>query len=434
MLRSLVGCRTTARCLVTALAFFVACLPLASQAQTALGELTFLKPQSQALPLNPESFAKGKTGAPALAANLGSHGYLTGVGGVAFAGTAVGADGLRAVDLRYVAGAQDGRRLFVTVEKRDVRRDFPATIYDWQLLPIARFANTDQAACFTLFGQLANQQEQEQRRARGEHILGYHAALKDTLLGWRLLQADILIIRPDAAFDLPTENGRYLLGAGEQRWLVAGQRPDIAANQANYLKFREFMRGQPRKFSSFVVCDHGQEVRLSLDAEAKTVSLTGFPHWYCWRRKIEGDAAFQNLQAQANAQANKSLQTEMQNDRQVLDPADFNRKWTQEIYSRKCSEIFDQIMSANLVQPLPELSRNISANVRELNGVNPIVYNSLVTTMRYAALFRHVRRENPDAYAKFVESLSAVRLVPSVKTPSIMVDPKGPTQIIVRPQ
>jgi hypothetical protein len=275
-----------------------------------------------------------------------------------------------------------------------------------------------------MFGKLADAREEQQRVARGERILGYHPALEDTLLGWRIMQADVLIIHPDAC-ELPSEDGRYLLGAGEQRWLGDDKRPDVASHSAAYRRMGQLLNSVPRKFTSYVICDHEREVQISVDAGTRRVLLTGNPYWYCWRRKIQDPATLRDLQAKANARANEVMQAEFQKDQRELPPAEVMAKWTPAFQRRYHGEIFDKITSANLVQPLPELSRLISSREKELNAINPFVYQSLVTTMRFAALFRHVRRENPEGYARFLDQLAAVRLTPGVETPCVMIPSEG---------
>jgi hypothetical protein len=391
-----------------------------------LGRLTFAKAKAEPAPLEPAAFAQGLNTAASeananarLQASLQSYAFLSSVGGVAFGTEAAGANGMKAVLLNYDRGAADGKRLMVTLEQGSTRRAFVAPIYDWQLVPIARFAATDQHACFTLFGKLTDAGEQEERLARGERILGYHPAFQDTLLGWRLMQSDILIIRPDAC-DLPSESGRYLLGAGEQRFLAGGLRLDIAAGNTAYLRLQQILERVPQRFTSYVICDYGQTVTFDVQRNSRELSLSGQPYWYCWRRKIDEPQALQQVQARANERANELLRAEYQRDLNQ-DAAQFNQKWTEAYQQQRFSKLFDEIVSANLIQPLPELSKTISATIPKLNGINPLVYDSLLTTMRYAALFRHVKQQDPVGFTRFVESLQAVKLVPDVETPSVMI-------------
>lgn len=377
-------------------------LPQVGLSQLQLGPITFSKAKAQPLN-NPAQLAMG----------LQSHAFLSSVGGVAFGGVAVNRKGDHVVSLRHDAAKPDGQRLRIEIESAGGRKiTTTAAIYDWQLVPIARFAATDQDACFTMFGELVDPAEQAVRRSRGESILGYHPAFQDTLLGLRLLQADILIIRPDAC-DLPTYGGRYLLGLGEQP-------PNVPLNQAHFSRLQMAVDAARPAFRSYVICDHDQEVQFSVSRGR--LSLTGFPQWYCWRSKIDDPIVLGQLQDQANDRANETFNAELARDRLALGPAELSQKWTAEFQRQRHGEVFDQVISANLVQQMPELSKLISSLVPQLNGVNPVVYQSLITTMRYAALFRHFKQQDATAYEQFVASLAGIETKPRVETPAVMHD------------
>jgi hypothetical protein len=415
------------------LVLLLACLHLGAplgQAATNIGEISFIKLKADALPLDSLAFAKAlNSSGGSLGDRLNSYSYVSGVGGVAFGAVAAGERGITVSGINYNPRLADGRRLQVTIDRNGKPITVTAPIPDWQLLPIARLAASDHDACFTLFGKLSDAKEQADRLARGEHILGFHSALQDTLLGWRLMQADLLIIRPDAC-QLPSEGGRYPLGLGEERWL-GGPRPNVEANSRAYRELQNIVQRSPQQFHSYVICDHLQQVTFGV--KGKELSLDGYPYWYCWRRKIDDPAAFQALQDTANQRANDLLNAERQRDRDQLNAAEFQSKWAGDYAQQRFGKLFDEIISANVLQPLPELSRTISASVQRSNGVNPVVYASLVTTMRYAALLRHARQANPTDFAQFVKSLEGVRVSPPVETPTIMLPGPNEHRAIVRP-
>ena len=126
------------------------------------------------------------------------------------------------------------------------------------------------------------------------------------------------------------------------------------------------------------------------------------------------------LQKTANTRANELLNQEFQKDQQTLDAADVDRKWTDEFQREVHGKHFDKILSANLLQPMPELSQFISDEVKRLDGVNPEVYRSLVLTMRYAALFRCFQQKDRQVFDRFVETLDRVPVAPRVETPTGM--------------
>jgi hypothetical protein len=378
-------------------------LPPLSQADIQLGQLTFARADAQPLD-DPTQLAMG----------LQSYSFMSSVGGVAFGAVATGANDLKITTLEYNARQPDGQRLLITVASKNGRQwKLSPPIMDWQLAPTARFAEGDQHACFTLFGRLTNSTEQQQRLARGEKILGYHRAFQDTLLGLRLMQADMLIIRPDAC-DLPRDGGHYLVAPNESP-------RSVALNTAAYNQLVTIVEQLPQKFDSYVICDYGQEIVF--DVQRGQLTLTGFPYWYCWRRKISDQTTFNDLQARANERAREVIEREFERDRGRLSASEFKGKWTPRFQELRQREVFDQMVSANLLQPLPELSQMITEAVRQRQGINPVVYNALTATMRSAALFRHAKIENPEGYAAFVRQLAEVRPAPPVETPTVLLSP-----------
>jgi hypothetical protein len=116
------------------------------------------------------------------------------------------------MSLSYRPEESDANRLWVTVDGRESS----TTVYDWQLIPIAKFADSPYTSCVTLFGELDDRAEGRRLLANRDGVLNYHSAFVDTLIGLRLFQLDILIDEPYAT-DLPTLKGKYILGAGEVR-------------------------------------------------------------------------------------------------------------------------------------------------------------------------------------------------------------------------
>jgi hypothetical protein len=353
---------------------------------------------------------------PTLEQSLRSFSFLNGVGGVAFGGTAVASTTLKVTNLTYLPDAPDGQRLRVTLATGGAEaKDVTAAIYDWQLLPIAAFADSTNYTCFTLFGHLVDRKSEQEHRRQGHDILNYHPALADSLLGLRMMQADILMLYPEAC-DLPKEDGRYLLGAGEKA-------PEVDANRQRQSRLRTFLDSLPGgPFQSYVICDDQQVVRIGVAQGALT--LTGNPYWYCWRLKARGKA-FEDAQRLANAEGGRLLEAETKAARATLPPQEFAEKYSNGSSQQRYNEIVEKQISARLIQPMPEFSRSVSAQIKFLEGVNPPVYEALVVTMRYAAFFRHVKAAAPQVYARFVESLPHTETLAGLKTPTVFVRPSA---------
>jgi len=109
--------------------------------------------------------------------------------GVAFANVAKPADGVTVgrIALTYVPQNEDGRRVLVNIDGRE----YVLPIYDWELRPIAFYANTDFYSCVSLFGQTDT--GRTKRDVGAAYLPSFHPALKNTLVGLRLLQMDSFV-------------------------------------------------------------------------------------------------------------------------------------------------------------------------------------------------------------------------------------------------
>ena len=210
--------------------------------------------------------------------------FFRGVGGVAFSAVAKGQLGRVVTELRYDPTALDGQRLvIVTSSPNGTPTTVRGAIYDWQLVPIANYANDENGSAVTLFGRLSDQtREADTHSARGR-VINYHPQLDNTLLGLRLFQADILIFQPNAA-DLFSQNGQAILGAGERGH-------DLAKNQDRYRQIAQWQESQEQlgnSYQSYVVGDLDQQVTFAVQGGA--ISFTGSPYWAAWRPKHRSSA------------------------------------------------------------------------------------------------------------------------------------------------
>jgi hypothetical protein len=240
-------------------------LSISSFAQLRLGEATFSNFSAVSL----EKAATAGVGFRSLS-------FLEDVGGVAFDKVAIPVTGLdvTSLQLQYDPGANNGSRFSVVINGHaDI-----APIYDWELIPIAKFANSEHTACFTLAGRLENAKDEENLRG-GDRILNYHSELQNTLLGLRLFQVDILIFMPEISTDLPKLDGEYLLGAGEKA-------PNIEANQQGFTRFASNLGDA--EYYSYLICD--QHRSITFRERNDTLLLTGQPYYYFWRYSSDNKA------------------------------------------------------------------------------------------------------------------------------------------------
>lgn len=373
--------------------------------------------------------------------------FVMAVGGVAFHNKAVSADGDTIVGLAYDATRDDGSRLSVTLKKPDgATRTCRAAIYDWELVPIAKYVAVEGSdACFTLFGELENESEQNALREDGARVLNYHEAFEDTLMGLRLFQSDILILS-SVATDLPREAGKYVLGRGESA-------PDVEANTKAFTAVRTFLDDTDITWSSYVVSDEDQEVAFT--AKDNQLELSGEPVWWCWEHNPEyreaSVRASEKLQvsflrrgiirsgvrtaAQLAKISDEKLFTElMLEDETVLSRVmETTEKIVDDLSEEDVRNLYEKLLAAEVGSGENKISetiaretitKSLSEKIKEHRGINPAVYDAVKKTMRFSALFRTARSDAPDKFNDFIASVQNVQPEPQVETPNVIRIPE----------
>ncbi len=406
--------RTAAACF---LLFIVAASWAAAQSYSAysLGGVTYARSAAPALRV-PVSVA---------------HAFFRGVGGVAFSAVAESADGGAVTALGYDGSRPDGQRLLVTVQGFDGNaQTVAAGIFDWQLVPIARFAADVNGSAMTLFGQLEDKTAEKQLLDAKNRIINYHDQLDNTLVGLRLLQADILIIQENSTDLFADSSGILILGDGE-----IGH--DVDQNRQRFAELAQWQdqrASEGQKYQSYVVGDIGQRVTFSV--QDGRLAFTGIPYWYCWQSKPELKQNLEQLgaleaplveqyngiasEAQTYASSVEIGWPTMTDEEKLAANARIG-EYDSTLSSKKqqIETLRSQFESTLDVLPMPELSDALSNKIYELGGINPIVYQTLTTVMHTAALFRHFKERDPAGYDLFVQSLGGVPVVPAVETPTI---------------
>lgn len=206
--------------------------------------------------------------------------FAMAVGGVAFTTTASSIDGSSIKQLRYDASAPDGSRLIAQMRRPDgTVGGYTISVPDWIQIPLARYVASGSDGAVTLFGSLKDKAaERKLRDEQDAMIANYNPALKNTLIGLRLLQADMLVFVKEST-DLFRDHGQYILGAGER----APTAKTLKANEKSFERVQAWIDHQPERFQSYVTGDIGSKVTYSL-GHKKKLELRGEPSWYCWRQ------------------------------------------------------------------------------------------------------------------------------------------------------
>lgn len=370
---------------------------LPSLADIKLGQWSLLNPPAMSLNGANLLLAQSSTGIDQAAPSrptkriqdaAQSLAFLSKVGGVAFGSEAKGVDGREIVSIAYDANRADGERLSVTIRSKQGRDTVAQGHFaDWLIVPAAHLAAGDDISCVTLFGKLQDPVDDKKHREAGHSIVNYNSNLEGTLLGLRLMQADLLLLDPVLAPELPRTEAGYLLGLGEAR-------PNLEENQRRAIELNRYVSNlQGGPFQSYLICDFGVEITFTV--ENATLEFSGSPYWYCWRYKTRDNAAFAAIQEEANVLAKEDLQRE----------AHPGALTDQAARQARYDELFDQQVSRKLLEYMPAYSAAVSTEIKYTEGGNPAVYEALTGSMRLTAFFRTARRQCPEKWRRFLESL-----------------------------
>lgn len=369
------------------------------------------KPGKDSRPLPSRKGASGvPKELPRLGKDLSSYNYLSRTGGIAFGRVAEQAGNHEIVKIKYEANSPNGKRLRLFFDGPKGKVTITAPLPDWMLVPIARIATYNEVTLITAFGHLPNPDREETLNNLGYFILNYHPYLKDTLLGLRLMQADMLVFRPEAA-DFPrNDDGDYWLGLGETA-------PD-ATNNEDRLEalFDKMATNDGYPFQSYVITDHQQSI--TFDMKGDNLVLTGHPYWYSWRKADYTDSEVDVIHDEANEYADVQITLEYNDDYEALPYDEWLTKYSEDYIQSRLKKLEDEVLSKYLIGVLPEFSAELSEEILRLKGVNPAIFDVLTKMMRYTALFRRMAILDPKGYRVFVSSLDDIRPEPLVDTPS----------------
>jgi hypothetical protein len=286
--------------------------------------------------------------------------YLQRVGGIVFEQVASPQDGVPVgkLTLTYNPTAKDGSRFVVTLNDKALSLDIP----DWQLLPIARFAATQNTACVTVLGDLGNEKLRDAILNKNGRVINYHPAFENCVLGLRLLQADILIVSANAAH-LPKAKdtigwAKPIYGTGEKA--IAPQDGIIAFIELETdLQANNQLATDFRQYGTSLLCDY--ETPVTFREEKGKLQLTGEPLHYFFSGKKGGYARF------------------------------------------------------------PRLDSYYAERHQLIRRINPLVWDATLQTMRYAAFFRYCQKSNKAEWEKFLSQLPKESERSLLKTPSVLL-------------
>jgi hypothetical protein len=313
------------------------------------------------------------------------------------------------------------KQLIVKIGKRTIYPDLP----DWQLVPIARFANSSYQSVFSPFGNINN----------GEAPYLFHQAFLDNLLGLRLFQANLLN-RPDVLWDIPkNENGDYILAKSEGNFIPY-------KSQSIYEAINKGLQSTPNNFTSYLLTDRNVEIIFSIEADQ--LKFSGHPYYYFIKTKAEPakatefskeiETCYKDIEEAAQVYLKEKYTPE-------LNPRTNLKGLLKVLEENKKNELFDPysiyyikkaITKLNELNHLPD--EDIKGNSQTLDDFsasfnkrnwdllkqyNPLVYSAVENTSHWAAFFRYIRLTNPSNWVLFLKKVENTSNIsaPVVKTP-----------------
>ncbi len=211
-------------------------------------------------------------------AAIGTVNFHAYVGGISFELTAIPENNIKgqAIMLMYDSEKSDGYRLQIKLGNKN-DSVYYSNIPDWQLIPIANYANDSSNAIFTLAGDVSD--------ISNETPIRYHPAFKDQLLGLRMFQADLLFTRhggSDLAY-LPRDSATHSLLIAENEKEI---RLDTTEAYWNYMNLKEELSESCPLYDSYILTDWGKEVNFGIIGNEFYIS--GEPY-YLFTNKSENN-------------------------------------------------------------------------------------------------------------------------------------------------
>lgn len=360
-------------------------------------------------------FSLTRVGAPHLVnpmsvrAGVSNYGFAAKVGGIAFGEIAQSLDGSVIEALRYNSGRADGSRLEAQVRLSNETFNIVLPVYDWEFIPVARFAKGNQDALITYFGELTDKRQEERYRERDCRIVNYHSAIDNTLIGLRLMQSDLLAFHEIGPLNL-LQNGNPIKATNENLRDEQQNRNSIAEIQNIYSRSGA---------NSYIICDVGQRIgfRVTGSGSNRGLELSGHPYWSCWTTdKIDEEEILMELLIDFVETLSSNEQIEFL---KFLEGSGEMPHSIRIKFEKFAEKHIENKMSSSFKR-LPQESNALSEKMRQLEGGNPPVYRSLCNFMRYAALFRYFKNRNPGSYNSFVDSFQNVNPNPQIITPTVI--------------
>lgn len=330
-----------------------------------------------------------------------------GVGGVAFAGTAIPAGNAigKPVTLRYDSSENDGKRLKVLIGSTVIN----SGLYDWEWVPLLRFADGNSWVCMSLTGGRKEEEEppnlllkeKEAKVNDANRVLwaSYAPGLGNTFVGFNLLMVDAMFVTSknnrvnqdtinllDKDFPIiPGFNDKPLAQTGTQvLWgnIIPSKNWDSTLQNAWNSLLKE-------PYHTYIFSDDG--VPITYQIKSNNIEFTGFPYYQFMKGKLEF-----NFYRYYRDNLTKSPKDFIWT---IMDPAyERFKRMFRNSYNKLPN--YEQYMELNF-ELLHELNNHVRENYSVMKALNPYVYEAAEKWCRWTALFRTVKETNKEEWNQF---------------------------------
>jgi len=326
--------------------------------------------------------------------SINSLSFASKVGGVAFNSVAIPDASLmnQQIKVDYIPGNNDGSRLRLIAGSDTAYSSLP----DWQLIPIIKFSSDSFNACVSLFGPQSDS---------SKYQIIYHSAFQNTLLGVRILQADMFLMDPFAHSKLPKFNGKTTLGKGEKM-------PDTSsyiAQMLQILQIENILSGG--QFQSWIFTDDGVDITFSI--KDKNIILEGYPYYYFWLRDTTNDSLIFILETEYD-KVIKEHNSYVKSYNHFQRSDDLSKILACE---NQLNEIESKLLMYDKTLPSKAVTDSLKNKYYLFESLNPAVYTACMNVSHYSALFRYIKNSNRPSWNKLCKSIQEVTL-PKVPTPT----------------
>jgi len=394
---------------------------------------------------------------------LNSGDYTSSVGGLAFMQVAKASKDftVNALSITYNPQLPDGERLIVSINDAELKIPLP----DWQLVPIARFADSEHFGCITLNGKLVDGDEEKKVKENGGYVLNYHSAFFNTLIGWYLMQTDLLIRNPYAV------RTPELSGFDPRHYGI--NNTNNTAKLKAFSKVEEMLNSiqlsGAGKMRSWIISDAYNDITFTTTGDY--LALNGGISYYCWRyhgddpsmdkesnenRMIGMQSVIQNeIDTELwlfnegvipeNAYRDKLISRNLQTLPEMVElnyklamlniPESRLIQFQKAISNNTLSALLEQSTTQQLVDywsvsclvnnlyriiELKEYNSKLNEEQEFVRAVNPDAWDVSLTTARYSAFFRYIRTSFPSEWDDFISIINSLESEKLVQTPTVL--------------